>query len=776
MKKPALVIALIALYFGFTPNTSASHLAGAEINYTYIGDTTGIPHQYLVSLQIYRDLTGIPLNTNNQELCVSSACFGNQTYIFDFKPVLFSAGGNARQALPVPGLTECVDTNDPDLVYTEIYFFTKVVTLSGNCADWKFSWHDNARNTNQIDNLTFGATGADLFVEALLNNTLGNNSSPVFINPAAKSFCVGSPFVWSQAAIEPDGDSLYYDFGNPLVSAIAPVCVTPSNATFANGYSISQPMSTTGGITIDHRYGTFRFTPAQIENVVINVIVQEYRFDNTFMAWRLIGNTVRDLQIPVVGSCKPAATSGPRLDPQSVTTECWDTDSLRGFGFPKISNDSIATASGYCFKMPVVPYNCFNNTVTMRFDIEVLCESISEDGSEFRIIGPDSTARPVVGVVKNCQTDLTTKEIELVLHKPLDINGNYILQVKPGNDGNTFANRCGFELDPYYMMIIRVNDCPTPSYSLQNVSVNLDREIDIDWEIDINSFEPLLFTAWNILRANSNGQFYILESLNHPNAVNLRSYKDTSVTAQDVDLTQFQYMIQLVQNGTAYPPSNIIHSILLSGTEKLHKQGMDYNWTTYDGWTDPHYELEYGRFNTSTNQVDWANFNGPTLAYQNEEYIYPSCQVNKDTSGLYAFRVLATNPRVANSFTSESNWLYYEIKCPDNPGRGNLTAEIPSVFTPDGDGLNDIFKLKTNFENADVAIYNRWGKLVYESSGKADIVAWDGLDKTSGTMVADGVYYYVVGLSGKIDDGQGGKEDILEDRTGSLTLFSNGTK
>ncbi len=777
MKKLITLAALIIIYFGNAPKASASHLAGAEINYQYIGDSTGVSHQYLVSLQIYRDLSGIPLNTANQELCVSSGCSANQTYIFDFNPVTLTMGGNNRQALPVPGLTECVDTNDPDLVYTEIYFFTKVVTLSGTCPDWKFRWHDNARNVNQIDNLNFTGTNSDLFVEAILNNTLGNNSSPVFINPAAKSFCVGSPFVWSQAAIEPDGDSLYYDFGNPLVSPAAPVCVNPTNANFATGYGVTQPMTTTTGITIDHRFGTFRFTPAQIENDVINVIVYEYRYDATFGLWRFIGNTVRDLQIPVVGSCKPSALGGPRLDPQATTMDCWDTDNLRGFGFPKISNDSVANGSGYCFQIPVVPYNCFDRNITMRFDINVLCESISEDGSEFRVIGPDSVARPVIGAIKNCQPDLTTKEIELVLHKPLDINGDYLLQVKPGNDGNTIANRCGFELDPYYMIIIRVNDCPTPDYSLENVSVSRDREIDIDWEIDINSFEPSLFTAWNILRANSNGQFYILESLEGPGAVNLRSYKDTFVDEIDVDQTQFQYMVQLVQNGTAFPPTNIVHSILLQGDEKPGKEGTDYSWSVYDGWPDARYELQYGRFNTNTSQMDWANYNGPQPSYNNDEYIYPSCEKNKDTSGLYGFRVLATDPaNPANGFVSESNWLYYEITCPKDPARGELTATIPSVFTPNGDGNNDLFKLNTNFENADVAIYNRWGKLVFESSGNASTISWDGADQQSGQLVADGVYYYVVGLSGNIDDGFGGTEQVIEDRSGSLTIFSNGTK
>ncbi|MBT8234120.1 MAG: gliding motility-associated C-terminal domain-containing protein, partial [Bacteroidia bacterium] len=50
---------------------------------------------------------------------------------------------------------------------------------------------------------------------------------------------------------------------------------------------------------------------------------------------------------------------------------------------------------------------------------------------------------------------------------------------------------------------------------------------------------------------------------------------------------------------------------------------------------------------------------------------------------------------------------------------------IPNMFTPNGDMLNDFFKVESNFvEEQEVIIYNRWGEEVYKSS---DINArWDG--------------------------------------------------
>lgn len=81
---------------------------------------------------------------------------------------------------------------------------------------------------------------------------------------------------------------------------------------------------------------------------------------------------------------------------------------------------------------------------------------------------------------------------------------------------------------------------------------------------------------------------------------------------------------------------------------------------------------------------------------------------------------------------------------------------LPSVFTPDGDGLNDIFhpcdsttetamqQLNCppyrNVKDVDIHIYNRWGKQVFHTNDRD--VNWDGKDETSGRLCSDGVYYY----------------------------------
>ncbi len=67
---------------------------------------------------------------------------------------------------------------------------------------------------------------------------------------------------------------------------------------------------------------------------------------------------------------------------------------------------------------------------------------------------------------------------------------------------------------------------------------------------------------------------------------------------------------------------------------------------------------------------------------------------------------------------------------------------IPTAFTPNGDGVNDIFKLVNVKDEklVDFRIFNRWGTVLYNS--KDIYQGWDGNFK--GQAQATGVYGYVI--------------------------------
>ncbi|MFP4089922.1 MAG: gliding motility-associated C-terminal domain-containing protein [Cyclobacteriaceae bacterium] len=83
--------------------------------------------------------------------------------------------------------------------------------------------------------------------------------------------------------------------------------------------------------------------------------------------------------------------------------------------------------------------------------------------------------------------------------------------------------------------------------------------------------------------------------------------------------------------------------------------------------------------------------------------------------------------------------------------------ELPNVFTPNGDDVNDTFRPLDGsdgdysscprfVESVNLRVYNRWGKEVYDfSSTEAEnsiFIDWDGRTDT-GSLLASGVYYYI---------------------------------
>jgi gliding motility-associated-like protein len=73
---------------------------------------------------------------------------------------------------------------------------------------------------------------------------------------------------------------------------------------------------------------------------------------------------------------------------------------------------------------------------------------------------------------------------------------------------------------------------------------------------------------------------------------------------------------------------------------------------------------------------------------------------------------------------------------------------IPNVFTPNGDGINEIFYVSTNgVTEITGTIFNRWGKKIFEWNGTpSTTLGWDG--KINGNKAEDGAYYYIISAKG----------------------------
>lgn len=66
--------------------------------------------------------------------------------------------------------------------------------------------------------------------------------------------------------------------------------------------------------------------------------------------------------------------------------------------------------------------------------------------------------------------------------------------------------------------------------------------------------------------------------------------------------------------------------------------------------------------------------------------------------------------------------------------------EVPNAFTPNGDGINDVFQVKEGYKSIvsfKAQVFSRWGKKLYEWNTPEG--GWDG--KSGGKDVPDGAYY-----------------------------------
>jgi gliding motility-associated-like protein len=96
----------------------------------------------------------------------------------------------------------------------------------------------------------------------------------------------------------------------------------------------------------------------------------------------------------------------------------------------------------------------------------------------------------------------------------------------------------------------------------------------------------------------------------------------------------------------------------------------------------------------------------------------------------------------------------YAVQAIDTNGnKGSLSAafcidncpvfELPNVFTPNGDGVNDTFKAirVRQIKKISLKILDRWGNLVYETTDP--YFQWNGVSAISKVPNNESTYYYI---------------------------------
>ena len=161
-------------------------------------------------------------------------------------------------------------------------------------------------------------------------------------------------------------------------------------------------------------------------------------------------------------------------------------------------------------------------------------------------------------------------------------------------------------------------------------------------------------------------------------------------------------------------------------------------------WTNPNIECDdtddvtgYNLYFTPTENGDFELLE----TFQGEfstELFRDLVQANS-ISGCYAVTALDSLSPWPDGSLVQNESEFSNVVCFDNCPE----YAFPNIFTPNGDGRNDIlipFPIRA-IESVEFSVFNRWGGIVFESTDPE--ILWNGENIQSDGVVTDGTYFYV---------------------------------
>lgn len=132
---------------------------------------------------------------------------------------------------------------------------------------------------------------------------------------------------------------------------------------------------------------------------------------------------------------------------------------------------------------------------------------------------------------------------------------------------------------------------------------------------------------------------------------------------------------------------------------------------------------------------EWQIASDEQFEYIDYRFNEPSLDYTFTDEGTYYVRYVGSNSDGSCETVGET----YTI------GVGSSELKIPNAFTPNGDGINDVWKVSyRSLIDFECSIFDRYGNRLYHFTDPSK--GWDG--KYNGKVVKPGVYFYVIEAKG----------------------------
>jgi gliding motility-associated-like protein len=275
MKKNILILLLLVSQ----ASLYAAHIAGGELQYTYLGQgSTANSDRYQVTMRLFRECS-----SNGPQLApeiVNVGAYAGSTNILQASVILPLVSG-----VDVIRLQENIPclVGSPDVCY-QVAIYSAQIELPKRADGYTLAWSRCCRANGMIS-ASGSQLGATYIARIYGTSVLGTevNSSPQFVVKDTALVCGGNDFILDFGANDPNGDTLTYAFCDAYNGGTTGAQAGPPPSTlvltpipYNAPYSGIQPLGP--AVTIDPTTGIISgIAPATPGRYVVNVCVTEWR-------------------------------------------------------------------------------------------------------------------------------------------------------------------------------------------------------------------------------------------------------------------------------------------------------------------------------------------------------------------------------------------------------------------------------------------------------------------------------------------------------------------
>jgi len=447
MKK---IIIVLFILFGISNISFASHYMGGEITWECIPQGQVNQGKFIFTMKVYRECAGILFGSTQTINSNSPAGNFTVTEITGWpKDISPDCNNNPN----FPHITCAGATASNTGAIEEHIYRSQPIQISGvpPASGWMFYWGSCCRNpaTNIINaNTKSWRLRAIMYPYGILNTYPCYDNSPTFAEVPRTVICTGYPFTYNHNAFDVELDSLYFEWGQPLLSNGNPL------NTYTASYSYFSPLPGTTQnpnnvpASVNSTTGTISFTSYTTGAYVTSTKVSAYKCGIK------VAEIWRDMQV-VLLSCGTNA-------PPNVTPPFNNGTSFL---------DSVYAGDNICFNLSATDFQFLPNGTPQTMTIEA---SGLQLGS---FIPPVGTNPPTLSSTSGCYnppcaTLTPAPGPNYPLTGIFGVQTQFCWQTECQHIANNTG--CGV-ISNLYTFVLKVSDdfCPAPAINISTITIKV---------------------------------------------------------------------------------------------------------------------------------------------------------------------------------------------------------------------------------------------------------------------------------------------------------------